>query len=614
MKKSLWSLLALPSLLASPTFAAGGIDSLRLDPVALDARVDCDRVFFSSSHRLPGTIFVMPRVAIGTSADSQLFAIEPAPEGGYVLHVGVYFPRDDERVKVQFNRGMPDISRCNFETVQYFLNKKAQASGGRVDTIARMPLTSIQISIPGISKPYTIGKNAAGNADVDILSYFGSSYTAEFHLTEEEKDNVQRRLAHAQGLQFNVGFRFQARRMDGSLSAQVNWSALAASLKANAGAKLAISKPELEAMISGSMSNLNVKISAEESDSEAFKKISGRIIDLVLDQKDFVVETPKAAGTDSKKDSHADKNASDEKDGGKLLNLKAVINFLAKQTTKNFYYEQVGKAESATAETVVNIKTRITDPWTREVLVTSGERDPTIPNVIKKGQTIRITPAYSFESKMEYQEKKSYLTAQQVRDLNLQFEFEDLQSGRMKITNQEINGYLVGVGRKSLAAAPDAPLQIYTPTRYSWIRTERIPTEVTSGGVRVYEQGVSIAALRNIPISVTFSGLGRGLFHLADLTVENTNWSARFNESGAIILTAKRDLGMMTLRESFQEGRDFSAEDVDYDEIVQVARGPWGGVTTTGPIKLQTDRRTKVRTKTVVIYVSHPRVELEQMD
>jgi len=601
MRKALSGLLTLSSLLSAPGAHAGGIDSVRLDPVAIDARVDCDRVFFSSSNRLQGTIYVMPRVAIGTAADSQLFAIEPDPQGGYILHVGIYFPRDDERMKVQFNRNMPEVSRCNFETVQYYLNKKASSNDQRVENISRMPLTSISVTIPGISKPYTIGQLANNsNADVDILSYFGSSYTAEFHLTEDEKDNVQRRLAHAQGLQFNVTFRFQARRMDGSVTAEVDWKALAGSIKAQASAKLVVSKPELEAMIAGSMSNTNVRISREEGESEAFKKIADRIVDMVLDQKDLVIEIPKGTDKDKDKDAKAEK-------GDKTFNVKAVIGFLAKQSSKAFHYEQVGKAESATAETAVSISTRITDPWTREILVIAGERDPTLPDVIKKGQSIRITPAYSFETKLEFKDKKSYLTAQQIKDLDLQFQFPELQSGRMKITNQEVNGYLAGIGHMSLAAGPDAKLQIYTPTRYQWIRTERVPEEIAGKSNRVYENGVTIGALKNIPISVTFSELGRKLYSLADLIGENSDFKAKFTDSGAVILTAKHDLGLMTLRESYQEGVDYSAESVVYDQVEQFAYGPMGGVKRSGPVTLQSNRRTKTRSKTTVIYVSYPK-------
>lgn len=582
-------------LLALPAQGAG-IDSLRLDPVPIDARVECDRVFFSSSRRLPGTIFVMPRVAIGLSGDSPLFAIEPAPGGGYRLHVGVYFPRDDERVKARFNRAMSEANRCNFETVQYFLNKKKASGETPVDTIARMPLTSIEVAIPGIAKPYLIGRISQGEGEVDILSYFGASYTASFLLTEEEKDEVQARMAHAQGLEFGITFRFQARRLDGSVSAEIDWSALSASLEARAGAKLKVTAPELEAMLRTSMSKQNVKISREEGQSAAFDKIADRVVEMVLSQKDLA---PAEKPTKALKEKEGDGAV-------RLIDLRAAIEFLHEQSTKTFFYEQVGKAESATAATSVNIKTRILDPYTREVQVVSGEADPTVPGGVKAGQSISFTPAYSYATRLEFKEKKSFLTAEQIKELDLPSKFEDLETGRMVIKNQEINGRLVGVGKWSLSAGPDALLQIYTSDRYNWERIERIPMELDEKPERVFKNGVTLEALHDLPVGLTFSALGRRMYTLEELVGDHPNWTGEFSDSGAVIIKAKRDLGLITFRETYVEGRDYEAADVITDQVVQVERGMI--YTTRGqPVTLQTAHRTKVKAKTLVMYVSRPR-------
>ncbi len=580
--------------------ARGGVDSVRLDPVPIDARVNCNRTFFRSSQRQQGTIYVMPRATVGTKAMASLIDIIPNEDSTYRLEVGIYFPRDDEHVKKRMERRNIDEGRCNFDEVLHFLNKNEPANA-KTKTIARMPLTSIQVSIPGVSQPFTIGRFSDSSDEVDILNYYGASYTTEFRLTEAEKDIVVSRLSRRQGLEFNVKFRFEARRFDGSITAEVNWSDLATGLQADASSKglKKIAAPELKAMLSTQVNNSSVKITSEQASSDSFQKIADRIVEQALIHKD-VFETPKneSGGKDSS--------------GGSLIDIKAFVQFLYRQSSRTLQYEQVGRPETATAATTFRIHEPLYDPRVRQVEVISGEDDPVLPEFIKRGQTIRIAPGYTYTTEVRFREARSYLTPGQIAEMQLAKHFPTLANKNMVLSTTERNdGTLMAVGRWYPWPAW-APTDYVTAT-YAWIRIEKKPYEVHSPTVRVYEKGVSLETLRELPISISFSTLGRKLTHLADLMEENENWSARYTKHGTIVLTAKRDLGQMTINESWREDRgDFTVQDVASEEVIEETTYPIKGVVNSEPVALQHHFRFKIKTKSLVINLSRPRFELDQ--
>ena len=148
----------------------------------------------------------------------------------------------------------------------------------------------------------------------------------------------------------------------------------------------------------------------------------------------------------------------------------------------------------------------------------------------------------------------------------------------MVLSNKVINGRLRAVGDWWKLYAIQTP---FDPS-YQWRRIQRFPIKVHRKKLRRFNTR-SVEDLAEVPVLVSFSGVGGGyhLYKLEELLGEQENWTAVFAES-SIILTAKKNLGTLTLRETldlkepyYEEKKNgnyvykFKAEKEVMDAIVQ---------------------------------------------
>ena len=334
-----WPCLALA--FALPVQAKSSVDAVQLDTIALDSSVDCTRTFFKSSQNFNGTIYVMPRVLPEAHDDEhQAFEIESDGQGHYALAMGLYFPRNEEQVKDQWDMEFNKNSRCNFDAVKDVLNKDIQDPQLKIKRIAPMPLTSIEVVIPGVKNVGRIGRSLETDNEVDILDYDGKSLPVEIPITAQEKDGINRRMERIDGVPVQVRFRFQARSHVGGVTATVDWQQLSASLQASIGTKKVITQAEFSAAVSSTVSKMSQTIKVDSGGSPEFDKIAGQIVKTVLAQAVPAVPEVKSSG---------DADSSNLN----LIDVKVALSLVANQSTNVIQYDQNSAPESATAETIV---------------------------------------------------------------------------------------------------------------------------------------------------------------------------------------------------------------------------------------------------------------------
>ena len=574
--------------LSSPFAVKAGVDNVRLDVVALDTGVDCDRIFFRSTQRFPNTIFVMPRVAVGTTKNgNDGFAIEPDDEGGYILSLSLYFPKGDELISEQPDDPTPSAGRCNYEAVQYVLSKDVKGTRDEVKRIARMPISSIEVTIPGVASKGLIGRTENSTDSVDVLNYQGVAYPAEMKLTSAEHKALLRRLNRGQGLPIKVKFLFNASSHSGTVDAELNASDVAKHFEAAAAGQVKIATVKAQGLLKDALKSQSVNVTIE-GDNTDFAKIANDLIAKFIQETSTTATTPDGNG---------------ETGGAEMMEVKAVAKYLRSRSSIKIRAESYAKAALASAETVVNLVTRISDPRVREIEVVAKQPDITLDEALAANQTIRISAAYTRFMETEYKKRESYITKRQIKELGLVQHFPDLASGQMHVENEPINDELVGIGRWSVSAI-GAPLQIYSSARYTWKRTERYPVRTWQQSERIEP---TLEDLKRFPIFVTFSRLGRRMYHLTELVGEHDGlWTGEFDpQSGAIVIKTKAELGLVTIRESFK-GEDVKFTTVT-DEVVQQRRASWSGTPTEGqPVVLKKQERMPVRQRMVKLYVSRP--------
>lgn len=152
------ALSALATLLSGQVHSAG-VDGAQLQPVSVPVDSSCNRIFFRSSQHFNHTVFVVPHAVPGTfgDGDDRNFAFAPIPGANlqnpdaqkWFLYLRLRFPSDGE---VSNSRGASTLAvdehMCDFDNVKLQINRADPSL--KVFTIAPIPLTSIQVNIPGI--------------------------------------------------------------------------------------------------------------------------------------------------------------------------------------------------------------------------------------------------------------------------------------------------------------------------------------------------------------------------------------------------------------------------------------------------------------------------------
>ena len=534
---------AVLATLASP-LARASVEATQLDYVALDTSIHCDRLFFRSSDHFKGTIFMMPKVQIGAGPEGRsAYDISPSTDPKiFILSLRLFFPESDEDLR---DKGASSIrlntSTCNTDAVKRAINANETSDDQKVKVVSRMPLTSIEVAIPGVRTVGRIGRAAdpsdtkpelvdGKTSEVDILDYNAKVLTATFQISAEEKNYFLSRVVDSDGLSVNVKFRFQARSRDGSIRATVDSKIMQAAVSAAAKGKASIAKFALNAAIRTSFDSKSISIVSDAGRSDASQKVAAQVIDKILKEVSFAIEALPAAPGSTASDSDME------------VSVAAALDILAAKANRTIQFEQMSAPESATAQTPATLHvTSLRDPDVQEFIVKSGYQEPSTGMSLNKGDTMGITAASWAIDRIDYKSVPTgYLTTGQISDFNLATSFPTLTDRNVKISDDTVNGTTMAIGKQASWFGN-------YPGEYRWIRMQTRSTRVRLNSAIVPPTQDAFVGL---PLALSFGALGgRYLVSFKNLFVPNKYWSATFDEStGRLLLTAKRNLGLVQFR------------------------------------------------------------------
>lgn len=584
--------------------AQSAVESVALEPVPLDNAVDCHRILFRSSKHFKGTIFAVPRVLPGNGVyaatgleSTRIFNIMPSKNPGYYdLTVYLYFPANEEYAKsFRASLSQNDPAACNWDEAIRAINKDVADPAQQIKTISNIPLTSIEMRVPGFGKSGRVGSFGSAE-EPSILEYYGKSISVHFEISEQERQTFESQVVST-GINASLKLNFQARSRTGSVSAKIDTENLTANFAAEVKAKglKYLGEADVAAFLKSALQRTSIEIQGEGGTSnESIAKVTKLIVEKVFKEISLLPAEAETIKDVSPKESKG------------LVDIAAVVEILKTRVSGEISFEMFSASEVATAQTELYLQTdRLNDPHSAEVTVKAQYLDPSSGIFLNAGETMTIVPSYWYTDKIEYPEQKAYLTEHDLKTLKLSSSFSDLTNERMHIANKTINENVVAVGSWSPFPFPD---QVRLPYSFRWLRVRRVATRyrMASG-----EIPTTFEALKELPVLLSFSKLGdRKLTRLSDLIEENEFWKAVYDaKSGRIILTAKVDLGTVRFRERFT-GKDsikVGSTPVILDEVYEIQKSPFGKTETRDHEILRADPKPILMQKAVVFNVGRPK-------
>jgi hypothetical protein len=635
----------LATVLSGPVHAAG-VEGAQLQPVPVPVDSSCNRIFFRSSQHFNHTVFVVPHAVPGTMGDSDVrsFTFAPIPGANmqdatgrkWFLYLKLRFPSDGE---VSLGRGASsqtiDEHMCDFDTVKVQINRADPSL--KIFTIAPIPLTSIQVNIPGIQDVGSIGLTAedhsriatkddtASRNEPDIIQSNGETLTAIFKVTDAEKEFFQNAMSN--GVTVTVRYQFQASQRLGSITATVDLNSLASNFKAAVKGQVSIVKGQIGATLKNAVDNRSVTITSEGGSGDAFNKIQSQIVDKIMQEVSMGAQAAAPA---------------DAKAGDDAVPVSAVLDIIKSRIGSNFSFNQMSLPERATAQQEVQFRaTTVYDSNIKHISLQSGYTDPSSGFTLNAGQQFTISPAYWYIDNIDYSQVQlvDYISVSKMNELRLASlsGFPDLRDPRMKIKNNITDKDIekmadqpessLGKAYQALTSKDDeqnvhaigtywwfSPL-IKAPGQYFWLRTKSYPNRNRDG----YEKHVAAATVeefKQIPVGLTFSALGdRAIIPFANLLTPNDFWSAKFDPTTRrLILSAKVNLGTIQFRPLAKFDAmndkgipDFKEAAVNLETVQEVLQAGMVGARKIGdPVVVARDARAIVRQKTMVFYLTQP--------
>ncbi len=534
-----------------PTAHAASVEAVQLDYLSPDASLNCNRIFFTSSQQFKGVVYAVPIVVPEINENNEeVGSVVPnhnAPEGSdkkYLFKFNIFFPRDEMSMK---DKLAPfDASRaqsCTFAAVKNSYNKNHPDSP--IETITDMPLTSFEVTVPDYAaETVKIGK------DADVTTYADQSFTIALPITEKEKISLFEALSNDQSVQAKIKMKFKGRSRDGSIKIEFSTSELAMNFKlAASGAKM-MTRAEINAAIKVAISKTQINIQTQSSSEEFFQKAAEEVLNKVISQIDLQSKSI----TDSSDNSSDDKTGSDDE----KISVEIVANLLAKVDNRNIQMDNTTAPEEATIDVMMSLKPRMEDPSVMLVRVAAGEEEGSLSTTIDKDHTIRIIPAFGTLLRYGHKEYETYLNKEQLTEKRYSNFMSALTTdSNFTIRDIDRNGTTLAVGSWGWKSVR------YWFTEYVWKRVESWPELI---GNQVVKANTDFDEFSRYPICVTFTNIGqqRKMIPLYKLVGNNEYFHGRYDEfTGEIVLTAKKDLGMMMFRSRFLLGDNNDANDLE---------------------------------------------------
>jgi hypothetical protein len=575
---------------------ANGVEAVQLDYVALDASVRCNRTFFRSSRHFKNTIFAVPRVEVGGNGSTSVCA-KVGPEGKrafdinatenkdeFLLFLRIFFPTTAEKMaNAGASQHTRDYDACNLDQVRDFLNRNATAEN-RVDTISRLPLTDIEVSIPGIEEP---GRVLKDKGEADIINYYGTTQTVLFKINAKEYRYFINEVLKPDGLAANVKMVFKAKHRDGAIIVTIDTRTLSGSFATAVKGRTVMTKAEVAATIRGLNFSSAIKMSVDAGSKGSTERAEAMAMEKAMEAFASVPEVPSA-------------NPQQTDDAGDAqVSVKAVIDALASKVSRSFELEY-NATESATAISKIVIRTkRMEDPNITQIELKAGYTHPTSSFYLRAGQSVSFIPAYTYIEDIDYDETRYHLTLAEMQELELHRRFPSMTSPYMTITNQNRNGVIVAEGTWVKHAI--------APFFYRWRREQSFPvrscTNATFKRLRPSQQ-----MIEELPVLIGFSNEGgRGLYTLAELAQGKPGvWEGSYDlRTGQVRIKALMDLGLVNFKDEMKEDEDvvYRKSPVELDLVSEEVTNILGSMVRGVEKILNSDSQAISKQKTIVIHV-----------
>ncbi|MCC6138525.1 MAG: hypothetical protein IT287_07820 [Bdellovibrionaceae bacterium] len=535
----------------SSSSQAANVEAVQLDYLSPDASLNCNRIFFTSSQHFKGVVYAVPIVVPEINENNEEVGsvvpnhnVAPGSDKIYLFKFNVFFPRDEVSLK---DKLAPfDASRaqsCTFAAVKKSYNDTHPDSP--IETITDMPLTSFEVSVPDYAaETILIGK------DADVTTYADQSFTIALPITEKEKTSLFEALSNDQSVQAKVKMKFKGRSRDGSVKIDFSTEELAANFKFEAAGAKMMTRAKINAALKVAISKTQIKIQTQSSSEEFFQKAAEEVLSKVISQIDL---QSKSLTEDAEvSDKQDEKSDSEEK-----ISVEVVANLLSKVDNRNIQLDNTTAPEVATIDAMMSLKPRMEDPNIMLVRVAAGEEEGSLSAPVAKNETIRIIPAFSSLLRYGHKTYETYMNKEQLDEKRYSNFMSNLTTDEhFSIEDVNRNGNNVAIGTWDLWSPS------YWFTEYVWKRVETWPELI---GNNVIKANTNLEEFSRYPICVTFTNIGqqRKMIPLAKLIGDNAYFKGRYDEfTGEIVLTAKKDLGMMMFRSRFLLNDNNDANDL----------------------------------------------------
>lgn len=561
-----------------------GPEGIEFQPIALDTSVACSATLVKGSRRFQNTIFVFPRVLVSTNPKGdRLFEINRLPGDKYLVRFSVYFPRTDQDLRINDADVGVSLRRCNLDEVKRAVNTTgggATNGSSMVQTVSRVPISTIDVQVDGLRAPFTLGAGPAS-----MFNYQDSGHVVEFELANRTQlEGLLARVQSEIGLGIHVAMRFNARTADGGATITIDLRNLAAHLAATLRGRPTIAFAQLQAILSTELKKMNVSIQTESgpestqgmADSQTtHQMVVNQLMNLVTsimttDGGFMPVDTNCGYGACPPGELPPSTRPVPPKPlptgANRPISVSALVDALNKRGSYRFEYNNVGASETFVYRTSVYFRGEIADPDLRRYQISSGEKRITAQRLEKDATISLIVPEVQ-RAQLAYRPTANYFTSSQLREYGLHKHFDRLRDEKVKITDHSTSD-----GLAARAAASD---RRWEKEYLVWGQGE---VNETITGTSVIDVAPTRSATEKIPLSISFDSIGSRKFRLDELARDNVYWSATFDEvGGRILLKPKQNLGQMTVRNTAEE----TTKNIQVRWLFEERRDPKKGVIAT---------------------------------
>lgn len=588
-------------------------ESVHLDIVPIDISLNCFQVFLRSSMHFKNTVFFVPKVKPGNGVYSAIGSnvmktinINPSKDKGfYDLYVYLHFPDNNSEFDEvgKSHQLTEDLNKCNFSKIKAFLNKDITNVEEKITTVSYIPLTSIEMTIPGIQYKGRYGSSKTGK-EPTVFNYYGQSVAIYFKISEEEYKSFSSQVLKSEGIEADVVLHFLARDRVGTVGVSVDKQKFIDEFQAQVnGSKLKyLSLLQIEAYLKQSAQKVQFHVKSEagaDGAKDDVSQITKQVIDNLISSFKASIEAEPDT-TKSAKELSTDK-----------IPVEVAISKISSQLSVNLNIEMFSKSIEAKIPNQLNLKVhRIEDTNSNDIDVTVGEMARFAGISIKKGETIMITPKYWYRNRYTYaHDNKRYLSKDEIVSLDLANKgFPSLSSPSVKLQDVNYNENIIGEGWWKPIELAGAKIVQYS---LRWFRSTAsvIKTRVDSDTL-----GKTFDKLIDLDVTISFSDIGGKQYKLSDLMQENSFWDVAFDENtGRLILKAKTDLGDVRFRskyskkdkELYKKRKLYVTENVVLDYVQEVVWDHWDVLDKQSSLKVLTQKALKQDEEAVTMQLSY---------